>query len=135
MSVTKKFKKQPWLLLRGTFAMAVMNAMGYPYALEWTKRLAALNYQNGRELHIGAASRFWRKLCFMKKRLRLYMFRRRFASIRYTINKAFLPGKWRDAVYQDVFRLKYSSTLIVGLYSFLTRRRIEPSACSCVSVI
>ena len=31
------------LVIRGTFAMAVMNAMSYTYAPEWTKQLAVLN--------------------------------------------------------------------------------------------
>ena len=31
------------LLIRGTFAMAVMNAMSYTYAPDWAKQLAALN--------------------------------------------------------------------------------------------
>lgn len=35
-------RKHP-LLIRGTFAMAVMNAMSYTYAPNWTKQLAMLN--------------------------------------------------------------------------------------------
>lgn len=35
-------RKHP-LLIRGTFVMAVMNAMSYTYAPDWTKQLAALN--------------------------------------------------------------------------------------------
>lgn len=35
-------RKNP-LLIRGTFSMAVMNAMSYTYAPNWTKQLAALN--------------------------------------------------------------------------------------------